>query len=140
MFESVVKFDLGVKPFGSDVKPALGQVDRTFFVVYTKEEKVDCCKEKPMTAFMRVRAETQTDCTGVAVTLAVCMGVAEMPSICTGMVDIPPDCNEIGGTPPLKQKKRKGLMTRSVTRPSRSYFLILQDLFILFLKKRPLRS
>ena len=64
-------FDLAVKPYGLDVNPASGHIDRTFFVVYTDEEKVDCRKGKPMTAFMRVIAETQTDYTGVAETPAV---------------------------------------------------------------------
>ena len=40
IFESGVKlFYLGVKLFGLDVKPALGQVDWTFFIVYTDEER-----------------------------------------------------------------------------------------------------
>ena len=34
-----------------------------------------------MTAFERVRTETQPDCTGVAETSAVCMVVAEIPYV-----------------------------------------------------------
>ena len=71
-------FDLGIKPFGSDIKPASGQVDRTFFVVYIDEEKVDLCKENPITAFVSVRAETQPYFIGLAETPAICMGVADM--------------------------------------------------------------
>ena len=107
MFESGVKlFDLGVKPFGSDVNPASGQVDWTFFVVFTVEENVDCCKEKPMTAFVRVRAETQPDCTGVAEMPSVCMGVAEMPSLCTRVAVTPPNRNRTEGNSPSVQKKK----------------------------------
>ena len=69
-------FDFGVIILGSDVKPALGQVYQTFYVVFIDEEKYNYCREKLMTAFIRVRAETHTDCTGVAETPAVFMGVA----------------------------------------------------------------
>ena len=58
-------FDLFVKLFGLDINPALGQVDWTFFIVYTIEENIDCRKEKSMKAFLRLRADTQIDCTGV---------------------------------------------------------------------------
>ena len=82
LFESGVKlFDLGVKLFGSVVNPALGQVNWNYFVVYTNEEKVDCRKENPMTAFVRVRKETQPNRTGVEDTPATFVGVAEMPSV-----------------------------------------------------------
>ena len=103
MFESGIKlFDSGVKLFELDVKTALGQLDWSFFVVYTYEEKVDFRKEKPMTAFFHVRVETHTDCTGVAETPAVCMGVADMTSICTGVAETQPDCNRVAGTPLLQ--------------------------------------
>ena len=82
IFESGVKlFDLDVKLFGSDINPASGKVDQTFFVVYTNEEKFDCCKEMPMMEFVCIRAETKPDCTGVRETPDVCMGVAGMPSV-----------------------------------------------------------
>ena len=71
-------FDLGVNSFGSEVKPALGQVDPKIFVVYTNEEKVDFRKYMPMMAFVRVRVETQPDCTGAGKTPAVCMGVVDI--------------------------------------------------------------
>ena len=58
-------FYSGVNSFESDVNPASGQVDREFIVVYMNEEKVYCRKEMPMTAFLCVRAETQTSCTGL---------------------------------------------------------------------------
>ena len=66
-------FDSGVKLFGLDVKTASGQVDRSLFVLYTYEEKVDFRKEIPMTVFLHVRAETRPNCTGVAETQDVCM-------------------------------------------------------------------
>ena len=84
MFELGVKlFDLGVKSFGSDIKPASGQIYRKVFVVYTDEENVDFRKERPMTSFMRIIAETHPGCnrTGVGETTAVCMRVVEMPSV-----------------------------------------------------------
>ena len=49
--------------------------------MYTDKEKVDCRKEILMTAFVRVRAETQPDWTGAVETPAVCIGVPEMPSV-----------------------------------------------------------
>ena len=79
--------------FGSDVKPASGKLDRNFFVVYTDDEKIYCRKEKPMTAFMRVRAETQPYFTGVG----------ETPPFYKGVVETPPDCSIIAGTPPFVQ-------------------------------------
>ena len=107
MFELVVKvFDSGLKLFGLGVKMSLEQVDWIFFVVYTDEEKVDFRKEKAMTAFMRVRTETQPDCTRVTETLAVYIGVAEIPPICTLVAETYPDRIIIAGTPPLLQKKK----------------------------------
>ena len=64
-----------------------------------------------MTAFVRVRAETQTNCTGVVETPGVFMGEAEMPYFCTVAADTPPYCNGVTGNPPLVQKKLNGLMT-----------------------------
>ena len=40
---------------------ALGKVNWNYFVVYTNEENVDCCKENPMTAFVPIIKETQPD-------------------------------------------------------------------------------
>ena len=66
MFELGVKlFNLGIKSFGLEVKPASGHADRTFFVVYTDEEKVYLRKDTPMTAFVLIRADTQPNCTEV---------------------------------------------------------------------------
>ena len=77
-----VKFlDSDENSFVSDVKLALGQVNQTFFVVYTDEETVDFHKEMPITAFMCVGSETRPYCTGVEEMLDVCMGVSEMPSV-----------------------------------------------------------
>ena len=105
MLESVIKlFDSVLNLFGLDVNPVSGQVDQTFFVVYTDEEKVDCCKYKPMTSFVRVRAETQPYFTGVAETPVVCMGVAGMTSVCTGVAETPPGSNRMAGTPPWVEK------------------------------------
>ena len=92
----VVKlFDSGLKLSGLDVKPSSRQVDQTFFLVYTDEEKVDFRKEKPMTEFLRVVAENQTDCTGVTKT----------PYVFTVVEETPPDCTRVAGTPSLVQKK-----------------------------------
>ena len=73
-------FDLGVQSFQSDVKMASVQVDQTFFVLYTDEEKFVCRKEMKMTAYLCAIADTQYNCTGVGETPAICLGVVEMPS------------------------------------------------------------
>ena len=106
-------FEWGANPFGLDVKPSSEQVDWTFFDVYTDEENFDCHKENPMMTCVRVRAETQPDCTGVAETPYFCMGVAEMPSVCTGVVERPPDRNIVGGNLSYVQKKHSVLMITS---------------------------
>ena len=70
-----------------------------------------CRKEMPIAEMFHVRAETPPNCTGVAETPTVYMVVADMPSVCTGVVYTPPDHNRLGGTLPLSQNKRSGLMT-----------------------------
>ena len=96
---------MGVKPFGLDVKPDSGQVHRKILVVYNDEEKIDCCKENPIMAFVRVRADPQPNCTGVAETLDICMGVSQMLYACTVVAETPPDHNRMAGIPPLVKKK-----------------------------------
>ena len=51
-----------------------------------------------MKVFLRVRVETQPDCTGVAETPVVCMGLANMSSVCTGGAETLPDRNRMVGT------------------------------------------
>ena len=58
-------FYSGVKSFGPDGNPATGKVYQKFSVVYTAEEKVDCRKDIPITAFLHVIVETQPDYTRV---------------------------------------------------------------------------
>ena len=70
-----------------------------------------CGNENPMTAFMRVRADTHPNCTRAAKTLAVCMGVADMPSVCTGVVETPPGRNRVLGNHTSVQKKQNVLST-----------------------------
>ena len=60
-----------------------------------------------MSAFVRVRAETQPDCTRVAETPGFCMGVAEMLSVFTEVAEISPDCNSMGGNPAISREETK---------------------------------
>ena len=73
------------------------------------EEKVDCCREKPMIAIICVRAETPNDCTRVVENLSVCTELAQMPSICIGVAETRPDNNIMEGTTHMVQKKWSGL-------------------------------
>ena len=71
-----------MKSFGLDVKPALGQVDWTFFAEPMRN--VDFHRENPMTEIVRLKVETPPDCTGVIKTPAICKVVAEMTDVCIG--------------------------------------------------------
>ena len=127
---------MGVKPFGLDVKPDSGQVHRKILVVYNDEEKIDCCKENPIMAFVRVRADPQPNCTGVAETPDICMVVADMPSVCTGVAENPPNHNIMAGNPAAVQIKRNGLMTTSGIETLEVVGLILARHFLYHFGKR----